>query len=130
MLLALFYAFKPYFNGFDNFKNNLDLVLKDYNNVLIFMGLGISFSTLQDTSKTQNKISKKVWEDPKKGKRMIILITASIALVLGYGVFGYFISNNERIQELSFGAIVLAIGLIGLLKMAIEMFEFHRKEKK
>lgn len=130
MLLGLFFAVKPYFQGIDFMAENMDLVLKDLNTVLVLMGLGISFSTLQDTTKTQNELSRKIWEDPRKGQRMITFICCLIALILAFGIFGYFLSENEVIQEFSFGAIVLGIGLIGLLKSAIEMFENHRKDKK
>ena len=116
MLLALFFSIKPYLNGMDYISENLDAVLKDYSYVLIFMGLGISFSTLQDTTKTQNNFSKKIWEDPKKGKKMILLISFLTIATLSYGIFGYFISDNEKVKELSFGAIVLSIGFIGFLK--------------
>ncbi len=129
MLLALFFSIKPYLSGFEYVANNFDALLKDYNYVLIFAGLSISFSTLQDTSKTQNNLSKKIWENPKKGKIMIMLISGLVIVALGYGVFGYFITENEKIKELSFGAIVLGIGLIGFLKTAIEVFENHRNDK-
>lgn len=129
LLLALFFSIKPYLSGFEYVANNFDVLLKDYNYVLIFAGLGISFSTLQDTSKTQNNLSKKIWENPIKGKRMIMLISGLVLVVLGYGIFGYFIAENEKIKELSFGAIVLGIGLIGFLKTAIEVFENHRNDK-
>lgn len=129
MLVSLFFAVKPYFSGFDAIANNIDDLLKDYNYVLIFLGLGISFSTLQDTTKTQNDVSKKVWEDPKKGKRAIWIISGSTLIVLIYGIFGYFISDNPKVKELAFGAIVFGIGLIGFLKTAIEMFENHRTDK-
>lgn len=64
MVLALFYAYKPFFNGLEN-------ILADFNHALIWMGLGISFSTLQDTTKTQNKLSLKVWQNPKYAKAFI-----------------------------------------------------------
>ncbi len=129
MLLALFFSIKPYFNGIDYLINNIETLFEDYNYVLIFMGLGISFSTLQDTTKTQNKLSKKIWENPKKGEKMIAIISGLVFLVLSYGIFGYFITENQKIKELSFGAIVFGIGLIGFLKTAIEVFENHRKDK-
>ena len=80
-------------------------------------------------SKTQSKFSKRIWENPKKGKRMILITCALIVLFLSYGIFGYFITDNVQIKEVSFGAIVLAIGLIGFLKTALEVFENHRKDK-
>lgn len=129
MVLAMFFSFKPYFNGMDYVLKNPILLLENYNYALIFLGLGISFSTLQDTTKTQSKFSKRIWENPKKGKRMILITCALVLLFLSYGIFGYFITENQEIKEVSFGAIVLAIGLIGFLKTAIEVFENHRKDK-
>ena len=129
MLLAVFFSIKPYFNGFDYIIKNISVLLENYNYTLIFLGLGISFSTLQDTSKMQNKLSKKVWENPKMGKRFIILTCCLIGLFLSYGIFGYFITENAQLKEVSFGAIVFAIGLIGLLKTMLEVFENHRKDK-
>lgn len=130
MVIAMFYAIHPYLNGLDAMAENFELVLSDLNKMLVWMGLSISFSTLQDTSKTQNKVSKRIWEDPRKGKRMIIMITLAIVIFLGYGVFGYFISSNPKIQEVSFGSIVLGIGMTGMLKAGVEMFENHRLDKK
>ena len=130
MVMALFFSFKPYFNGFDYMSENLEAVLKDYSYVLIFMGLGISFSTLQDTTKTQNSFSQRIWENPKKGKIVILVISFLTISVLSYGIFGYFITDNEMLKDLSFGTIVLGIGLIGFLKTALEVFENQRKDKK
>ena len=129
ILLALFFSFKPYFNGIESLTKDPSTLLKSYNYTLIFLGLGISFSTLQDTTKTQNNFSKKIWENPKKGKRMIILICFLLLLFLSYGIFGYFITENEKIKELSFGSIIFSIGLIGFLKTVLEVFENHRKDK-
>lgn len=129
MLMALYYAIHPYLGGLDAIKDNFNLVLADINKMLVWMGLGISFSTLQDTTRTQNELSRKIWEDPKKGRRMIILIMVSIAIILAYGVFGYFISDSATLQEVSFGAIVLGIGMMGMLKAASEMYENHRRDR-
>ncbi len=130
MLLALFFAAKPYFNGLEYLAHHLDMVITNFNYVLIFAGLGISFSTLQDTTKTQNNFSKKIWENPKKGKVTIIIISCMTLFILAFGVLGFFISSNEKIQELSIGGIVLGIGFIGFLKSAIEVYENHRTDKK
>jgi protein-S-isoprenylcysteine O-methyltransferase Ste14 len=129
MFVALFFAFKPYFNGFEMNAEKADLIFKNLNNVLIFMGLGISFSTLQDTTKTQNKMSRKVWENPKKGKLAILLISLLTLSFILIGLTGYFSTNENKLKELSIGIIIFGIGLIGLLKAAIEMFENHRKDK-
>ena len=70
----MYFAFKPYLYGLDYLKDNPEVMFDNLNSVLIFMGLGISFSSLQDTSKTQNELSKKIWQNPRKGKIAIIII--------------------------------------------------------
>ena len=123
MLLGGYYAVKPYIFGFETIWEN-------YNYVLIFMGLGVSLSTLQDTTKAQNKLSKKVWENPKKGKRMLSLLAFAALFFISMGLYGVFIAYNEILKQLAFGTIVFGIGIVGLLKAAIEMFENHRLDKK
>lgn len=120
--VAVFYAIKPYVVGFDTVWVNL-------NNVLIFGGLGISLSTLQDTSTTQNEFSRRVWQSPLKGKIALSVIAVMALLFILVGFFGIYISQNPILKELSLGTIVLGIGVVGLLKAAIEMFENHRRDK-
>lgn len=125
MIVAIFFVLKPYFNGFENTNE----IFKDLNSMLVFMGLGISFSTLQDTSKTQNKMSEKVWKNPKKGKKAILAISIMTFFIIIIGLVAYFSASDSTLKELSIGIIVLGIGLVGLLKTAIEMFENHRIDK-
>lgn len=122
MLIALFHTVIPYFSGFDTFWPSI-------NQALIFAGLAISFSTLQDTTKTQNDFSKKIWQDPKKGKRALLLISLSALAMLVFGMYGFYVSRNEIVKEVAFGLLMLGIGYVGLLKSAIEMFENHRSDK-
>lgn len=122
MLIGMFYSFKPYIVGFDTIWEN-------YNYAFIFIGLGISFSTLQDTSKTQNKLSRKIWQNPKKGKFALLFLSFLAFFLLIMGLYGVYSSKNEVLEQLSFGIIVLGIGLLGMLKVAIEMFENHRIDK-
>ena len=100
-----------------------------YNNALIFFGLGISLSTLQDTSKTQNSFSKKVWESPRKGKFFIGMFSVAILIFLGAGLYFYLKETESIMKEVSIGLIVLGIGSISMLKSMIEMREHHRKDK-
>lgn len=116
MITALFYTLKPYIDGV-----NVDL--ENLNNALVFVGLGISLSTLQDTTKTQNKLFKLIRENPKKGKTIIILMSVITFLILVIGIFGIFFSGNHMLNELYFGLILLGVGLIGFLKSAIEIIE-------
>jgi hypothetical protein len=47
-------------------RENPGLIFENLNYLLIFMGLGVSFSFLQDTTKTQNNFSKKYLESEKR----------------------------------------------------------------
>ena len=123
MFIAVIYALKPYISGFESFFEN-------YNYTLIFMGLAISFSTLQDTTKTQNKLSRKTWENPRKGKRVLVLMGCMALFFLLAGLYGMYVSKIDGLQQVSLGLLVLGIGLIGMLKSATEMFENHRLDKK
>ena len=119
MLVALGYVVYPYFAGFDTFWTSI-------NSALIFSGLAISFSTLQDTTKTQNNFSKKIWEDPRKGMLALMMISGTTLLFLALGMFGFFVSKGGILKEVSFGVLMLGLGYVGLLKAAIEMHEHHR----
>jgi hypothetical protein len=120
MLIAVAYTLVPYFYGFNVFWPSI-------NQALIFAGLGISFSTLQDTTKTQNDFSKRIWENPKKGTFALAVIFFTALAFLGVGLYGFYAAKDGIIKEVAFGTLMLGIGYIGLLKSAIEMFENHRK---
>ncbi len=120
-ILMLFYAYKPLIFG-------METLWSDVNTTLILMGLAVSFSTLQDTTKVQNKFSEKIWKNPKYANAFLIYLAILTLLILGFGVFGYFFSENEKIQEIALGAFVLGIGLIGMLKMSIEMAEYQQNK--
>ena len=130
MIIAVYFVIKPYINGLEFLKQNPEILFFNYNNALIFFGLGFSFSTLQDTTKTQSNFSKKIWTNPKNGRKMIFLISLVTFSTLILGVFLYYFGKIDKLKELSFGVIVLGIGLIGFLKSAIEVFENHRSDKK
>ena len=106
-----------------------EIVWDDLNKVLVFFGLALSFSTLQDTKKTQNKLSKRIWESPLMGKITLILFSLFTALFIFGGLYNYLTIKSSVLKELSFGMIVLGIGLLGLIKAAVEMFENHRLDK-
>ena len=129
MLVGLYFAIKPYFQGIEELKENPDLIFQNLNSLLIFMGLGVSFSSLQDTSKTQNKFSEKIWKSPVRGKIMIAFISLMILSFLTFGLFGYYFAKIGVLKEISIGIFVLGVGMFGFLKAAIEMFENHRIDK-
>ena len=51
MLIGLYFCCRPLI------LNDIESLWTEYNKALIFYGLGISFATLQDTSKVQNEFS-------------------------------------------------------------------------
>ena len=56
------------------------------NYVLLYAGVGIGLSSLQDPTKTQNEMSRKVWQDPRKGRWMLALLAVyalAVARVTG-----------------------------------------------
>ena len=108
-------------------EGNLDW--SSLNKMFIFMGIGISLSTLQDTSKTQNEASRKIGEDPKKGKIFLITLSIATLVLILIGLFSLFRLSSIIPEDISLGLIVLGIGLVGMLKAAGEMFENHRKDK-
>lgn len=122
MLIAMYFVLQPYFNDFNG-------IFKALNTGLIFLGLGVSFSTLQDTTKTQNEVSRKIWEHPIKGKIFLVLISVVTFTLIITGIIGVFAAAEAPLSELSLGLVVLGIGLVGLLKSASEMFENHRLDK-
>ena len=122
MAVGLYFVLQPYFNDFNEMFNSL-------NRALVFVGLGISLSTLQDTTKTQNEASRKIWESPKKGKLFLILMSAMTLFFIVSGLFGIFASEEAILSELSLGLVVIGIGFLGILKAGSEMFENHRLDK-
>lgn len=120
MLVAIYFMLQPYFNGFQDAPAFI-------NKGLVFVGLGISFSTLQDTTKTQNKISLKIYQNPRYAKMFIIAMVILILFFIVSGLFGLFSIEDSQLSEMAFGMIVLGIGMIGMLKAVIEMAENHRK---
>ena len=129
MLIGLYFVFRLNFMEVEQLRENQSLLFSSLNSAMIFSGLAISFSSLQDTTKTQNNFSKRIWEDPLKGKITIIIMSCLILFIVIYGLFGYFIAENGVIKDLAIGAIILGLGMFGFLKAAMEMFENHRKDK-
>ena len=123
LLSIVFYV--PFIQSLLNNNINWD----DLNYVLILFGISLSFSTLQDTSKTQNKLSKKIWESPIKGKIGLIIISLMAFSFLIMGLISLYGSTNSSFENISIGITVLGIGLIGILKSGVEMFENHRRDR-
>jgi hypothetical protein len=128
MLLGLFYCYKPVIRDFHGVIANLDVYLVEVNKALVFLGLGVSLSTLQDTTKVQNKFSQWVYDRQRGTNIFLGVLTSQALLFLITGLLGQF-GSNKYLQELSFGLISLGVGFIGILKAAIEMADYQRKKQ-
>lgn len=126
--VGVYFSVKPYFFGIEWLANNPEMVFESINSFLLFTGLAISFSSLQDPTKTQNNFSKSVWESPSKGKFFIAMLCFMIVFCLSLGLMGYYFAPDGIFKEVSVGTIVMGLGMLGMLKTALEMFEYHRKD--
>lgn len=121
MIVGAYYVLRPFIYGMEN-------IWVDYNKMLVFYGLAISFSTLQDTTKTQNKVSENIWKNPRKAKILIIYFAVFAFALIVLGLFCLLGSTNKNLNEISFGVLALGVGMVGLLKSAIEMAEYQQRE--
>ncbi|MCU0383459.1 MAG: hypothetical protein MUF68_05265 [Cyclobacteriaceae bacterium] len=120
MALSLFFLYRPMLLGLNN-------IIEDFNIGLVFMGLGITFSTLQDTKKTQNKLSEKIWKSKKYSKWLITYFLVLIFILLGLAMFWLF-SEDTGLQGLSWGVLSVAMGLMGIVKAGLEMAEYQQSK--
>lgn len=125
LIVGLFFIVKPFFKGFDYLSSNSEYVFQNYNYALIFLGLTLGFASLQDSTKTTLKYEKNIWRNPKKAKRIMIFTIAAMIIFLFAGVFG-FIMKDSFVKDFAYGSIVLAVGLLGYLKLQMEMYENHK----
>ncbi|MCA8948083.1 MAG: hypothetical protein KDE27_01190 [Planctomycetes bacterium] len=100
-------------------------VVADLNTTLMLMGIGVAFSTLQDTTKVQNEISRRVWSHPRRARFALIAIAGLVVFFLGSGTLLWFFGGERRIAGVAVGLVVFGIGVLGLLKAAIEMAEYQ-----
>ena len=121
MLVGLYFCVHPIVTG------DLGGMWVDYNKALVFVGIGMSFSTLQDTEKVQNSFSKKIYQNPAKAKLFLIMIGLQIIFFISFGLFGFLFSTVSIVKDVSFGSITLGIGMMGILKGASEMAAHQQK---
>lgn len=99
------------------------------NKTLVFLGISLSFSTLQDPTKTQNKISLEVWSSPAKGKAMLAMMSVTSVVLMVFGMTAVFTYPDTIFGELGFGILTMGIAYVGILRVAIDMFEHHRSDR-
>ncbi|QLQ26932.1 MAG: hypothetical protein HZT39_00270 [Pseudoxanthomonas sp.] len=104
-------------------------VYDDFNYVLLYAGIGIGLSSLQDPTRTQNDVSRRVWQDPRKGRWMLVLLSFYTLTSMVAGLVGAYLADTTVVNQLSLGLVAFGLGMVGLLKTAIEMREHHRLDK-
>ena len=126
VLIAFILLIKPLFKGFDYLSSNPEYLFNTYSNALIFFGVTLSFSALQDPTRTSLRLEKKIWQNPKKAKLHLSITLITTFIFFASGLWGFIISGSYQ-REFAFASIILAIGLLGYLKFQIEVFEAHRE---
>lgn len=121
-LVALSYVVRPLFNGMEG-------MLEAYNSALLYAGVAVGMSSLQDPSKTQNEMSRRVWQNPSKGRLLLGLLTVQTLLPITLGLAGTLLAESAALAQLALGLVAFGLGMIGLLKTAIEMREHHRLDR-
>lgn len=125
ILVCAFYFYLPFIQAL--LRQELDFESLDY--FLIMLGVSLSFSTLQDTTKTQNKLSRKVWENPKIGKIFLIVVSISTFSMIFSGLLLMILPIESALKDVAVGITILGVGFLGILKAGVEMFENHRLDK-
>lgn len=105
-------------------------VLDLANLVLLYAGVAIGLSSLQDPTKTQNKASLRVWQDPAKGRLLLWMLAVYALIAIVIGLVGASLTKDSAISQLALGLVAFGLGMIGLLKTAIEMREHHRLDRR
>lgn len=129
MLVAMGYAVKSAIAMASAAGGGWSPAYGDWNYILLYAGIGIGLSSLQDPRKTQNDISRKVWQDPRKGRWMLALLAAYAFGAMATGLAGAYFAGETAVSQLSLGLLALGLGMLGLLKTAIEMREHHRLDR-
>lgn len=103
--------------------------LDAWNYGLLYAGIAIGLSSMQDPRRTQNALSRRVWQHPGKGRWMLALLAFYAFGAMGGGLAGAYFSAFTPMHQLSLGLLALGLGLLGLLKTAMEMREHHRLDR-
>ncbi|MBL8256896.1 hypothetical protein J2X02_002265 [Pseudoxanthomonas japonensis] len=129
LLVAVAYAVKAAWSISLAGAGGWSQVFDDGNYVLLYAGVGIGLSSLQDPTRTQNDVSRRVWQDARKGRWMLALLAFyALGAMLG-GLAGAYLADSTVVNQLSLGLVAFGLGMVGLLKTAIEMREHHRLDK-
>ncbi len=129
LLVAVGYAVKAVLSVAATGAEGWSPVFDDANYVLLYAGVGIGLSSLQDPARTQNEVSRRVWQDPRKGRWMLALLAFYALGAMVVGLAGAYLADSTVVNQLSLGLVAFGLGMVGLLKTAIEMREHHRLDR-
>lgn len=129
LVVALGYVFKSGLTFGAAKSAGMAMLYDDWNYALLYAGIGIGLSSLQDPTKTQNELSRRVWQDARKGRWMLILLAIYALGAMLIGLIGAYRAEDTIVNQLSLGLVAFGLGMVGLLKTAIEMREHHRLDK-
>ena len=104
-------------------------VIERLNDVLLYAGVGIGLSSMQDPRRTQNAVSLRTWRDPAKGRLALWVIALEAFVPIVVGLVGAAQADDSALRQLSLGLVAFGLGMLGLLKTAIEMREHHRIDR-
>lgn len=90
---------------------------------LVFMGIGVSFATLQDTTKTQNNFSKRIFQSRLYSRWFLAIACFMVVFFLAIGLTGLLWLNSGPLYDVAYGLISLGVGFIGMVKGATEIAE-------
>lgn len=125
MAIALYYCYAPLFKGLDNF--DLDSLIESFNLGLLFMGIALSFTSLADIRK-RTKLGDKVFGKEKRARNWLIYVSCLVLATFCLAIICRFFLNNEKFENLAIGIFVFGIGLLGLLRMNIEIIKSYQKD--
>lgn len=120
LIIALYYCYKPIL-----FQS--ETVISDLNLGLLFLGIALSFASLADISR-RTKIGDKIFGNPKNAKRWIVYLAILLISILSMGVFAQFFTDKNDLKDLSIGIFVLGIGMVGLLRMTLEIIKTYQAD--
>lgn len=125
LIAALYYSYKPIIIGIDSFEKAE--LIANYNLVLLFFGIAFSFTSLADITK-RTKLGDKIFGKPKNAKRWLIYVCALILITFALAIYTLFFPADEMLKELSIGLFVFGIGIVGLLRMNLEIIKTYQSE--
>jgi len=129
LLVALGYAVVAGIAAGSVARTGWTQAFEGWNHMLLYAGIGIGLSSLQDPARTQNALSLRIWRDPRKGRWMLVLIAFYALGAMVLGLLGAHAAAGTLVNQLAFGLLAFGLGMVGLLKTAIEMREHHRLDR-